>query len=273
MLNPYVFSILLLVGSCILGQHDPHFISPRSVIVQPFEWTFVDIARECEEFLGPHGFGAVQIPVVTENLVIPNRPWWERYQPISYRIDTRSGNASDLRDMIDRCRQHDIRVYVDIVLNHMAGEPPADVPMRGHGGSVASAVNMSYPSVPFDRHDFHRACDINAYNDAHMVRNCRLNELPDLDQSLETVRTIIAEFLNELVEMGAAGFRVGACKHMWPNDLKLMYKRVRNLREDYGFRVGARPFIVQEVNDNGEEPISKLVVLIWYYGVLHHCFQ
>lgn len=251
------FALLTLLGSAVLGQHKPHFVPPRSVIVQMFEWPFADIARECEQFLGPHGFGAVQLPVVTENLIVPGRPWWERYQPISYRIDTRSGNASALRDMITRCHRHDIRVYVDIVLNHMAAEPPAGAPARGHGGSMAVPANRSFPAVPYDAEHFHRPCEISGYFDAHMVRNCDLNGLPDLDQSLETVRSSIARFLDELVEMGVSGFRVGSCKHMWPNDLKLMYQRVRDLPWQMGFEEGARPFIVQEVNDNGMEPISK----------------
>lgn len=238
----------------VTSQHEPHFQSPRSVIVQLFEWPFADVARECEQFLGPNGYAAVQTSTATENLIVPGRPWYERFQPISYRIDGRSGNASALLDMTTRCNRVGVRVYVDVVLNHMAGRAAH---MIGTGGSRAHFANRSYPQVPYERREFHRPCDIVDYSDAHMVRNCDLNGLPDLDQSLESVRAQMVRLLDGLVALGVAGFRVGGCKHMWPNDLKLIYGRVRDLSTAHGFAAGARPFIMQEVNDNGLEPISK----------------
>lgn len=35
--------------------------APNGVIVQMFEWRFDDIAKECENFLGPAGYGGVQV--------------------------------------------------------------------------------------------------------------------------------------------------------------------------------------------------------------------
>lgn len=159
---------------------------------------------------------------------------------------------------VQRCNAAGVRVYVDVVLNQMAGGPEyANRTMHGTGGSVAFYGNLSYPAVPYGRHEFHRRCAISAYTDAHVVRNCWLADLPDLDQSVASVRARMAASLSELVAMGVAGFRVGACKHMWPNDLKLIYRLVRDLGEEWGFERGARPLMMQEVGDNGLEPISK----------------
>jgi hypothetical protein len=33
----------------------------------------------------------------------PWRPWWERYQPVSYNLCSRSGTQQELRDMVCRC--------------------------------------------------------------------------------------------------------------------------------------------------------------------------
>lgn len=85
---------------------DPHFIGDRRVIVHLFEWTFEDIAKECEVFLGPYGYGGVQISPISENAVIDHedknvrRPWYERYQPVSYKIIGRSGNEQQFKDMV-----------------------------------------------------------------------------------------------------------------------------------------------------------------------------
>lgn len=82
----------------------------RSAIVHLFEQKWSDIARECEEFLGPKGFGGVQISPPNEYAVIePLRPWFERYQPVSYKIESRSGNEEDFKDMIARCTKAGVR--------------------------------------------------------------------------------------------------------------------------------------------------------------------
>lgn len=52
-------------------------------------------------------------------------------------------------------------------------------------------------------------------------------------------------------------FRVDAAKHMWPNDLRTIYSRARNLNTTHGFPENARPYIFQEVIDYGNEAISK----------------
>lgn len=59
------------------------------------------------------------------------------------------------------------------------------------------------------------------------------------------------EFLNKLIDLGVAGFRVDAAKHMWPEDLKAIYSSVKNLNTDFGFPKNARPYIYQEVIDLG----------------------
>lgn len=101
--------------------HDPHFIGNRQVIVHLMEWKYPDIATECEQFLGPYGYGGVQVSPVNEHAILDGRPWYERYQPVSYQIATRSGNKEQFRSMVNRCNRANVRVYVDIVLNHMTG--------------------------------------------------------------------------------------------------------------------------------------------------------
>lgn len=137
---------------------------------------------------------------MNENLIVSssNRPWWERYQPMSYNIQTRSGSESDFLDMTTRCNNVGIRlveaknfcwgttmvisnfrIYVDIVFNHMTGEWSN---AQGTGGSYADTGSKYYPSVPYSSEHFHGSCEINNYNDASNVRNCELSGLKDLDQ-------------------------------------------------------------------------------------------
>ena len=52
--------LLSLIGFC-WAQYDPHTSDGRTAIVHLFEWRWVDIAKECERYLAPKGFGGVQV--------------------------------------------------------------------------------------------------------------------------------------------------------------------------------------------------------------------
>jgi len=151
-----------------------------------------------------------QISPIQENVIVGNRPWWERYQPISYIWDTRSGTADEFKEMVRRCNNASVRIYVDVVFNHMTGNH--DV-AEGTGGSTADTYDFSYPAVPYFRYDFHTPCAINNYQNATNVRNCELSGLHDIDQSKEYVREKIVNFLNGAVDAGVAGFRLAKFFH------------------------------------------------------------
>lgn len=146
----------------------------------------------------------VQVSPIQENLVVNNRPWWERYQPISYAWTTRSGNREQFMDMVTRCNRAGVRIYVDTVVNHMTGNWQNAV---GTGGSTANTFDFQYFAVPYMRDSFHSPCAVNNYNDPANVRNCELVGLHDLDQSHEHVRTEIVNFMNSAIDAGVAGFR------------------------------------------------------------------
>ncbi|XP_055855402.1 alpha-amylase A-like [Episyrphus balteatus] len=281
---------LLLVGSSLIihfratetagifgeNYHDPHFKDGRTVIVQLFEWKFVDIAKECKQMLGPGGFGGVQVSPVTENAIRRDfdRPWWERYNPISYQIITRSGNRDELKDMIRTCNDEGVRIYIDIVINHMAAPIPfgnfnyegvdevenlenADVLLEGTGGSQANASARDYPGVPYTSSNFHKKCSINDRSDGQQIRNCDFLQLPDLDHYQDSVFEKLVKLFNELIEMGVAGFRVDSAKYIWPVDFKKIFEKLNNLNTDFGFAEGMRPFCLIEVIDTNREAISK----------------
>lgn len=200
-------------------------------------------------------FIRLKISPPNEVRVIEDNPWWARYQPVSYILTSRSGNENQLADMISRCNAAGVRIYVDIVVNHMTGYKDGET--IGTAGSVVNYGERNYPSVPYGPEDFHPSCDIQNYQDPVQVRNCQLSSLADLDQSVPHVRQMIVNFLNKLVDLGVAGFRMDAAKHMWPEDLKAIYGELNNLNEEFGFTANSRPYIYQEVIDLGGEPVKK----------------
>nr|AAL92553.1 alpha-amylase [Bibio marci] len=253
----FITTILLSICySSSFARHNPHQWNNRSGIVHLLEWKWTDIADECERFLAPNGFAGVQVSPVNENVIVDSRPWWERYQPMSYSLTTRSGNEEQFRNMVSRCNVVGVRIYVDVVFNHMAAVQ--DGPAVGTGGASAGPNAGNFPAVPYEQDDFHLPrCAIVSYYDKYQVRNCELAGLRDLNQSEENVRDRVVEFLNHIIDIGVAGLRVDAAKHMWPTDLAAIYSRLKNLNTAHGFSVNSRPFIFQEVIDLGGEPISK----------------
>ncbi|KAI4896274.1 hypothetical protein NFI96_003665 [Prochilodus magdalenae] len=214
-----------------------------------------------------------QISPPSEHIVVskPHRPWWERYQPVSYKLCSRSGTERELRDMITRCNDVGVKIYADVVINHMcmvdAGEG-----RRSTCGSYFNASREEFPSVPYSAADFNDdkctsgSGNIENYQDIYQVRNCRLLGLLDLAQEKEQVRGKIVDHLNSLVDMGVAGFRVDACKHMWPEDLKVIYGRLHNLNSKW-FPEGSRPLIYQEVRFPGS-PCVPCVLIVQLPGIV-----
>ncbi|KAF2880634.1 hypothetical protein ILUMI_25528 [Ignelater luminosus] len=250
------FSLLLLISSCS-SQKDPHWWNGRNTIIHLFEWKWQDIADECERFLQHKGYAGIQVSPVSENLALDDHPWWERYQPVSYKLTTRSGDEKDFLDMTTRCNAVGIRIYVDAIINHMTG---GQVNQTGTGGNPSDPVNQKYPGVPYSSWDFNPVCSINGEDyqkNPDRVRNCQLVGLNDLNQGKDYVRTKILDFLNHLIELGVAGFRVDAAKHMWPADLEYIYNNLNDLNITFGFPRSSRPFIFQEVIDLGGEAISR----------------
>ncbi|KAG5345659.1 AMY1 amylase, partial [Acromyrmex charruanus] len=255
-----------------IAHKNPHYVGDRTSMVHLFEWKFSDIAKECEEFLGPMGYGGVQVSPINENLVIYGRPWFERYQPISYKIISRSGNKSEFSNMVKRCNKAGVRIYVDAVINHMTVNIR---PAYGVGRSSAQPDKLRYPAVPYSSKDFnHPTCTIQNYNNATEVRNCELSGLHDLDQSKLYVRKKIVQFLNSLIDLGVAGIRIDAAKHMWPNDLNAIYKGIKKLSSKNGFPQNAESYIYQEVIDLGGEAVNKFEyndfasVIEFLYGII-----
>jgi len=228
-------------------------------IVHLFEWRWDDIADECERFLGPMGYCGVQVSPPNEHMVDSQwQPWWQRYQPVSYKLQSRSGNENLFKQMVERCNNVGVRIYVDAIINHMAGVDRSGI---GSGGSEFVAEDGHFPGVPYSMGHFHSCqecgsgcCCVDSWTDMNRVRVCRLSGLIDLKQSLSYVQDMIAGYMNNLIGIGVAGFRIDAAKHMYPEDIEAIWGKLNNLNTRW-FPSGAKPFMFLEVidlNQNGE---------------------
>lgn len=216
--------------------------TPRTVFVHLFEWKWTDIAQECETFLGPRGFAGVQVSPPNEHAVVAGYPWYQRYQPVSYQITSRSGTRAQFQDMVTRCKAVGVDIYVDAVINHMTGVGSG----TGYAGSPFTPY--TYPGT-YQSWDFHHCGrngndDIVNYGDRYEVQNCELVNLADLDTGSTYVRDRLAAYMNDLIGMGVAGFRIDAAKHMAAGDVSAIIGRLNNA-----------PYVYQEVIGAAGEPV------------------
>lgn len=198
-------------------------LNTTGVFVHLFEWSWEDIATECEDFLGPKGYTAVQVSPPTEHLL--GEPWWTRYQPVDYTsLKSRSGDAASFQSMINRCERVGVSIIVDAVINHLAAG-------TGTGTDGSTFGSRSFPK--FSQQDFHhvdgdmsRNCGVDNYNDRYNVQNCDLVGLTDFDTSSTYVQDQIVDYIETMAALGVAGVRIDAAKHIAASELKQILSRI-----------------------------------------------
>ena len=214
------------------------------VFVQLFEWPWPAIASECETNLGPKGYKAVQVSPPQEDIL--GSQWWTRYQPVSYSIDkSRSGTKAQFIDMVNRCNAVHVDIYADAVINHMTAGSGT-----GSNGTVYSKYN--YPGL-YSQGDFHAPCSVNNYQDAANVQDCELDGLADLNTGSDSVQQKIADYMLGLAQLGVAGFRLDAAKHIQPVELNDILARVNQTLAAQGKSL---PYFFAEVIDYGGEAVK-----------------
>jgi len=186
-----------------------------SAFVHLFEWSWADVATECEEWLAPKGFTAVQISPPNEH--IAGDAWWTRYQPVTYKLVSRSGDESAFTDMVQRCNAVGVGIYADAVTNHIAAGSGTSIAGSSYGGRATPIYS------PNDMHhnggDTSSNCQVSDYADKYNVQYCDLVGLPDLCTSCSYVQGQVSGYINHMADIGIAGFRIDAAKHQDAGEL------------------------------------------------------
>lgn len=234
---------LLSAASLAVGLMSSSQAFAKDVAVHLFEWKWSEIAQECETFLGPKGYHAVQISPPNEHVNAPgdqyNDAWWVRYQPVSFlNFTSRSGTEAELRDMINRCNAAGVEIIADAVINHMANYPEGYG--VGSGGSSWSGNDANYPGMQGWGEDFHTCYDKINWGDKESVWNCQLSGMPDINTGNPATQAKLVNYLNTLKNMGVMGFRIDAAKSIRPSELNTILNNA------------GKPWAFLEVIDNGD---------------------
>lgn len=235
------------------------------VIVQLFGWKYVDIRAHCQE-LYDLGVCAIQVDPPMEHMfargVFYNTTWYQRYRMVSYKIDkTDAGEEWPLDQMLATCGGIGLRVYADVVINHMTHA--AGYTNLGSAGSWFDSTIPEYTMPGYSSAHFHQPgsgpddCpnptnNIEDPNDPVQVRNCRLQHLAtdhfvhDLRTEMSEVQQNTEELLELLITKGFRGFRIAQARNIPPQDLA-----------DIVDGLTGTPFVYMDVGDFGDGAITN----------------
>ncbi|USX24534.1 alpha-amylase family glycosyl hydrolase [Oxalobacteraceae bacterium OTU3CINTB1] len=211
----------LLSGLMAIPAHAA--LNAPDTSVQMFRWKWNDIAKECTNWLGPQGYGAVQVSPPTAAASLGT--WWDVYQPVNFNsLKSNMGTEAEFQAMVNTCHAAKVRIYADVVVNHVAAGAGTAT-----DGSTWNSTSLTYPF--FSGSDFHPACDIaggdyGSPGNRNNVMFCRLSGLPDLKTEGAYVQGQVKTYLNKLVSMGVDGLRFDAAKHMQPSDIQAIMSGV-----------------------------------------------
>jgi alpha-amylase len=167
------------------------------------------------------------------------------------------GTREELRDLINTCRGFGVRVYIDAVLNHFTGAgndmlkhrnpngcvtwgnktssapPERQSPFYTHAFTFEDNMNTGldpsneFPAAAIGTDDFHCDRALNTWTDLFILNNGWLVGLTDIDTSKDNVRERQSAYLVDMLSLGASGFRFDAAKHVSPQDLSGILKKVQ----------------------------------------------
>jgi alpha-amylase len=232
-------------------DHASSVDEPITILVL-FGWRWVDIIHEVP-FLAQHGYDAIKISPPQEFVVRKNRPWWEMYQPVSYFLSNFYGSEEDFKSMIYLCHQFKIKVYVDLILNHMADDTKGvEKELCGTNGtrfSFHSYDNINADGDSYGIDDFYGSnqdsnCQIDDNDYVNFGRTWHLEHhellnLPKLNLEKTHVVNVLRKYIQYLLDLGVDGFRVDAAKHL---DIDRAHQILSGLRTQHNLS----PFIYLE---------------------------
>ena len=219
--------------------------------LQAWNWSFANIEANLEK-VAEQGFTTIQvsppneIKLATKGVNVTqgeSNGWWMFYQPVGFQLNNSTDNAlgvkSEFVSMCNKAHELGLKIIVDAVINHVGtkdGTPDSDQTVMNH---VNDKVRDFEP-VLYNNQLFHSPWKKMTYVESNasqydstydLTRNCT-SGLPDLKTEDSRVQQVIYDYLAELIEAGADGFRFDAAKHIetpddiaslksdfWPNTL------------------------------------------------------
>ena len=163
-------------------------------ILHCFDWTYQQIIEELPN-IAAAGFTSVQTsPAQAANTT--DSIWYYLYQPSGFYVgDAGLGSADDLQELCDAADNYGIKIIVDVVANHLAGDH--------------TYIDDSLKASEY----WHNCSGSISYSDRYQITHYDIG-MPDLNSEHSYVQEKVANYISELKSYGVDGIRWDAAKHI-----------------------------------------------------------
>lgn len=187
------------------------------LILHAWSWSFDTIADNMKK-IADAGYDFVQTSpantcFVGENggLALYSQPgdsvtgkWYYYYQPTDWKIGNYLlGDRNAFKTMCDSAYKYNVRVLVDVLPNHTAVDHTAVLPDLDN--AVGGHDNLFHANG---------LTDIVDYNDREQCTTGKMGGLPDVNTENPDFQYYYMQYVNDLVNLGARGFRYDTAKHI-----------------------------------------------------------
>lgn len=226
------FALLIMGGSLYAASEDRHTAHQNDApILHAWSWSFDTIAANMKE-IADAGYGYVQTSpaqacFVGEDggMALYSQPgdsvrgkWYYYYQPTDWTIGNYMlGSRDQYRAMCDSALKYNVKIIVDVLPNHTAIDHTAVLP--GLDNAVGGHENL------FHANGF---TPIRDYNDRLQCTTGEMGGLPDVNTENPDFQYYYLQYVNDLINLGARGFRYDTAKHIGLPSDPLDPKATRN---------------------------------------------
>lgn len=228
---------ILALGVCVLASSAAVSAVERpvseqdKVILHAWTWSLDTIANNMK-LIADAGYDIVQTSPVQRCFVGDNggralfsQPgdsvmgkWYYYYQPTDWQIGNYMlGTRDDFRNMCDSARHYGVKVIVDVLPNHTAIDHTAVLPSLDN--AVGGHENL-YHANGFT--------PITDYSDRMQCTTGEMGSLPDVNTENPDFQYYYLQYVNDLINLGARGFRYDTAKHIGVHSDPLDPKAERN---------------------------------------------
>lgn len=230
----------ILVAALAMAAASTTWASPRhgkvgpsntNSILHAWSWSFKTIADNME-LIARSGYDFVQTSPANTCFVGENggkalysQPgdsisgkWYYYYQPTDWKIGNYLlGTRDEFKTMCDSAQKYNVRVLVDVLPNHTAVDHTAVLPDLDN--AVGGHDNL------FHANGF---TPITEWNDRYQCTTGEMGGLPDVNTENPDFQYYYMQYVNDLINLGARGFRYDTAKHIGLPSDPLDAKATRN---------------------------------------------
>lgn len=191
--------------------------APDDVILHAWSWSFDTIAANMKD-IAASGFDFVQTSPAQAcfvgeggGMALFSQPgdsvkgkWYYYYQPTDWTVGNHLlGSRASFKAMCDSAMKYNVKVIVDVLPNHTAIDHTAVLP--GLDNAVGGHENL------FHANGFN---PINKWNDRYECTTGEMGGLPDVNTENPDFQYYYMQYVNDLINLGARGFRYDTAKHI-----------------------------------------------------------